>query len=432
MDAQHHDTDRILQAMWLNWVAAYGAITLPPVVALFVPKLWIPFICLAEVYLLIAMMRSDISSGISSCSLPVRMASRILLLMAAAMFVVLILCTDWLVPTVIHLKLYNTELPFITSLILYPATVIICALTLFLPGAREACRANQRRNGYYAGDNIVATMYYSESKYQVLLIAVLAIILGCVEYWYYFTRYINTDMNAPDRFFFNYLPLLVYILSLFFMGGRYASMRTMYSDMESKMGHPNQSLVRFLIFCDEYLVLAHGDDGRWDTPAEKWIERCRSINQHQAQLILASKTEIHDAQLRYLFTNTGFVTGSNIIHYAVFIDSVENLPTDRHFQLFDAHMIDAAMAANAFSAVLANELFRIHTMTMAWKTYDSNGRRRYPIKEYRPTFRLADLRTWAIDFDDMTWFYIAHNNEDRHFFKTRALWHKITGIFRKS
>lgn len=101
-------TDMVLRALWRNWAVAYGAITLPLLLALFVPRIWIPFICLGAGYLLLTMMRSDVNSGVSSCSLIIRLASRILLIASAAMFVVVILCTDWLVPTVVYLDLYNS------------------------------------------------------------------------------------------------------------------------------------------------------------------------------------------------------------------------------------------------------------------------------------------------------------------------------------
>lgn len=69
-------------------------------------------------------------------------------------------------------------------------------------------------------------------------------------------------------------------------------------------------------------------------------------------------------------------------------------------------------------------------MTMAWKTYDRNGHRLYAIKHYRPTFRFRDMKDWDIDYNDSTWFDIAANNEDGHFFRTKQFLSKITDIFR--
>ena len=48
-DSKIRSTDTMLKVVWRNWAVAYGAITLPLLVALFVPKIWVPFVCLAEI-----------------------------------------------------------------------------------------------------------------------------------------------------------------------------------------------------------------------------------------------------------------------------------------------------------------------------------------------------------------------------------------------
>ncbi len=424
-------TDMVLRALWRNWAVAYGAITLPLLLALFVPRIWIPFICLGAGYLLLTMMRSDVNSGVSSCSLIIRLASRILLIASAAMFVVVILCTDWLVPTVVYLDLYNSEIPFITCLVIFPVTALACGISLATGMGIRICRHRQRQNGFYAGDSIVATLYYKESKYQAGILMILGLLLGAVEYWYYFARYINANLNEPDRFFFNYMPLAMYLLSLMFMAGRYASMHTLYRSLEeANPGHVGSTIVRFLIFCGDDLVLHCGADGRWDTPAEMIIGHTHSIGDPKARLLLGEQTGLDDFTLRYCYTNEGFVRGSNMIHYAAFIDEKSRGLFGDGDEWFNAYMLDNALAANMLAPSLANELYRIHTMTMAWKTYDRNGRRLYPIKHYRPTFRFRDMAGWDVDYDDRTWFDIASNNEDRSFFRTRQFWNRLINVFR--
>ena len=97
-------------------------------------------------------------------------------------------------------------------------------------------RECQRRHGFYAGDSVVATLYYRDSKYQAMILLVLSLTIGGIEYWYYFSRYINASLNSPDLFFFNYMPLGIYLLSLFFMWQRYKSMHAIYSAIEEQ--HP--------------------------------------------------------------------------------------------------------------------------------------------------------------------------------------------------
>lgn len=427
---QEQGSDKVLKELWRNW-AAYGAVTLPILLGLFVPRLWLPFICLVEAWALIALGRTaSISTG--ACSLVMKVVSRSLLLSAIIMFGIVILCTDWLVPTVVHLQLYNSEIPFVTCLVISPVTAIMCLVWLYGGLADNFCRSCQRRNGYYAGDSIVATLYYRETRYQITILLILSIVVGAVEYWYYFARYINSDLNNPDRFFFNYIPLAMYLLSLFFIGGRYTSMRVLYQAIEKQHdGHRNRTVVRFLIFCADEMLLQMESNGHWDTPVEMTVARISSLGSHQAGLLFSEKTGHTVPSMRYCFTNKGFATGSNMIHYAVFVDKEEKEDYTGSGVWFNTYMLDNALANNMLAPTLANELYRIHTMTMAWKTYDRNGHRLYPIRNYRPTFRLRDLPNWSVDYDDQTWFDVAHNNEDHKFFRMRSLWNRMTGVFNR-
>ena len=304
IDKSRLSIPHILKTLWLNWMISYGAITLPLLLGIFTPKLWLPFICLAEVYLLSAYSHNREHGRLGADSLPIEMTIKALTLAAAAMFVVVILCTDWLVPTVIHLKLYNSEIPFVTCLVMFPIVAGLCAATVYMGLGAHRTRESQRRTGFYAGDSVMATLYYNESKYQVKLLMMLALLLGGVEYWYYFARYINSDMNAPDRFFFNYMPIVMFLLSAAVMWGRYENLSNLLNTMHSKhLGDKDHTLVRYLILCGNNLLLKADDDMSWDTPAQIQILRTNSLGDRQARTLFAEKTGISDFDLRYCYAN---------------------------------------------------------------------------------------------------------------------------------
>lgn len=421
--------DVVLRVLWRNWAIAFGAIVLPIVLGSFIPKVWLPFIVLAEVWGLGVSMRSRITESVSSCSLIIMLAMRSLAVTAIAMAGVVILCTDWLVPTVIHLKVYNSEIPFIACLISFPVCVIFSLISLYGGGSERYFRRCQQRHGYYAGDNIVATLYFRESRYQALILLVLSLLLGGVEYWYYFTRYINSNLNTPDRFFFNYMPLAIYLLSLFFMEGRYGGLRRLYGDLAKNSGiDRTHTLVRYLVFCGDELLLKENAGMQWDTPVQLKLGRTQSIGERQARTMFAEHTELEEFGMRYCFTNSGFIHGINVLHYAVFINPEQKSLFPGEDVWFNAYMLDRGLAENMLAPILANELFRIHTITMAWKTYDRKGKRLYPVRHYRPTFRFRDLQKWDVDYDDESWFAIASNNEDRRFYRLRKFWDKVTGV----
>ena len=175
-----NDTPRpedTIRHLWRNWALAYGALTLPLLLSLWIPKVFISILTLAEAWFLISFVKSDNRRIIGRCTLIFRIVARILFVTSLIMLCIVILCTDWLVPTVIHLEVYNTEIPFITSLIIFPVTVIFCVMWLVTGRGDSHCRECQRRYGAYAGDSIVATLYFREARYQIVIIARLCRIL---------------------------------------------------------------------------------------------------------------------------------------------------------------------------------------------------------------------------------------------------------------
>lgn len=428
------NVDKVLRSMWRNWTIAFGAITLPILLSLFLPKLWIPFVCLFAAWGLHAAARQSSSLLVNTCSLVVRLASRTLFIAALVGFAIDLFCTDWIIPKVIFFKIYNDEIPYITSLVIYPVSTLLCVWWLYFGLADRHCRRCQRRNGYYAGDSIVATLYYQEARYQVRLLLLISMTMGGIEYWYYFFRYINVNFAPPDRFFFHYMPLIVYLLSVAVLWGRYQSLRVMYMAVEdANPARRNRTIVRFLVFCGNELLLVQRKDELWDTPAELITGRTNSIGDHPARVHLEKELGLERFTLRYCFTNNGFANGSIIIHYAAFIDESDKallLTRDRRW--FTMPMLDHGLANKTLAPLLANELYRIYTVTMAWKTYTREGRRLYPIRHYKPTFRFSDLPKWSVDYDDDHWLDVSHNNEDRSFFRLRSVFESITDrIFHK-
>lgn len=56
---------------------------------------------------------------------------------------------------------------------------------------------------------------------------------------------------------------------------------------------------------------------------------------------------------------------------------------------------------------------RLCTVVNAARTYCMNGKRRYPIRGYKPAFTLRHLQEMNIEFDDPIWLYVSRHNEDR-------------------
>ena len=127
---------------------------------------------------------------------------------------------------------------------------------------------------------------------------------------------------------------------------------------------------------------------------------------------------------RYLYTDTGYLNGANVLHYAIFLPDDAPGAGKLTGEWCSIDKLDRWLKEGALTPLLAREIHRIYSVTMAWKTYDREGHRIYPIKNYLPTFRLRDFKKWDVDYNDIHWLDVATNNEDRPFFRLRRFWRK--------
>ncbi len=423
----------VLRSLWRTWALSYGAITLPMVFALFTPKLYMPFVTLLLSYLMYALLRYRRDSIETGCSLLIRIASVVLLWSGLIMLTINILFTPFLVGRVIELQFYNDEIPFLTCLIVFPTAIFFCSVYLLSGRNTRQCMRCREQNGDYSGDSIAGMLYYRESRYQISLLLLVMFILTVLETWYYFFSYINANLNSPDRFVFIYMPMVVYLVSLVMMAGRYMSMLPLIHSLRTTRPgeHKPMSIVRYLVFSGDEMLVHNDADGYMDTPYELLVGQRTDIGQESARFGFSELTGLEGFSLKYLFSSKNYFSGDNVFHYAVFpTDEMKAAIGSENDSWINLYEIDLAIKEGRLKPMLYNEIYRIHTVTMAWKTYDRNGRRLYPIKHYRPTFRLRDLPEWNVDYDDLSWFSVSINNEDRSFFHLRRLWEKASGIFR--
>lgn len=421
----------ISRKIWLNWVISFGALMLPMFLSMFIPSLWVPIVILLEVYLLASLRRGGAVNILGNCSVLLSIAVRSLAVSAVVMIGILLLCTDWVIPTQYQIDLYNAEIPFVVCLVIFPIVAVFCIISLTVGLDSHTCRTCQRLHGFYAGDRLDATFYFREARYQSVILLCISVVMGALEYAYFFTAYININLSKPDHFFFSYMPLALYVISILVMRGRYITLGQLMEMMVagSNMDTVN-TLVRFLVFDRDNLLLTLDSNQRWDTPAKGPVPHTNRIPLRQASDLFHDITGYENFELKYCYTNDAFGVGTNTIHFAAFVQP--DTMAKGNEKWFSPYLLDQGLATNTLSPMLASELYRIHTITMAWKTYDRNGHRLYPVKHYRPTFRLRDLRNWTVDYDDAHWLGVARFNEDKRFFRVQRLWERMTSLFTKN
>mgnify|MGYP000757418040 CR=1 FL=1 len=418
-------------ALWNNWALAFGAISVVMLAPLIISKNWLPLLLYAEAYVLSLKLKAsfDTKKRQTVCNLILRVAMLIIFWSATVMLAINLLQAEWFFGRMMVWEPFNPEHPYICSLIVFPTALIVCGYTLLMGHNLKFCQNCQARYGYYPGDGIIATLYYRESRNQVKLMLWLSLALTMIDWAYYYFFYINVNYNTPDRFYFTFMPAAIYLFSLVYMGVRYMNMADRISEHATHPDAPKpmMTMVRFLIFSGDSVFLAPNTDELFDTPARINIPRRESLELGQARADFERIAGIKDFEIKFMYANEGYVNGANVLHYAVFLND-ETMQMELIGLWLRIDEIDRMLRSGGLAPMLLNEIYRIYNVTMAWKTYDRDGRRIYPIKNYHPTFRLRDLRHWDVDYNDLHWLQVVTNNEDRPFYRLRRFWRKLFRI----
>lgn len=423
--ATHH----ILMSLWITWTIAIGAFIAVLLMDFFVPKSWLPLPVALMAYTLLVYSHKLHHGPTARCVLILRYAIQVLIWTAIIMEVINLLHMRALFGHIIDWSTANSEIPYVSSLVLSPVMVVCAVWKLLVGNKSRFCQECTGRTGIGHGQNVVSTIYENEARYQLQLVLLGASAIAAIQWWYYFAYYININLNRPDRFFFNIIPIVIFVVMIIFMLMRYTNMAHMIGPLLASDGRA-ASVARFLVISGDCVLLEHSDrSNRWDTPVSLDVDKQQFISDDDARRLFGRVSDLAEFKLRYLYANKSADNLSEIIHFAVFLteeSAAAGTKGSLQGEWITIDMLDRMMKTSAVTAELANEIYRIYTITMAWKTYTRDGRRRYPIKHYRPSFRLRDFKDWDVDYSDLSWFDVASNNEDRPFFRTRRLWHKLT------
>lgn len=425
MSKTHIVSPSTIRALWNEWAMAFGAMSVVMLFPLVMSKRWVPFVVLGIAYLLNVYLRNErAKEKIKSCPLIVRASMVTLFWSAVIMIVINLIFVKWSFASSFDVGPYNPKHPYICSLIIYPVGALV-SLYMNLAGHKlKYCRRCRARYGYYPSDGIVSTLFFKESRYQLTLMFWLSLAVGVVNVMYYFVFYINVNFNSPDRFFFIIMPMAVYALSVIYVTSKYVNMSEHITrQFAGKPLRPIISVVRFMVFADDAILLGRNQDFFLDTPAAESVPRVDTMSIEKARKDFEAISGITDFEAKYIYSDVGYSNGANVIHFAVFLpDRIEISKIGGRWCTIDE--IDRQLKAGKLDPMLAGEILHIYNVTMAWKTYDRNGKRLYPIKNYHPTFRIRDFKTWDVDYDDRHWLEVASNNEDKFFFKLRRFWRK--------
>ncbi|MDE6831336.1 MAG: hypothetical protein K2J07_01195, partial [Muribaculaceae bacterium] len=334
-------------------------------------------------------------------------------------------------------KPVNHDLPFIVQLILAPVATIVSGIFLLRRlGNHRFFRSHNGRSDVSHVQRIV----WQEARYHVKLLFFLSLLLTVTEWCYCYFYFITANLNRPDMFFFVWLPVSLYVLSIVMCGIHCMSLSAFYgqSDVAKLIGTSRTTILRYLLVDADKMYLTrnvikvkHGEAIYFDTPVRAVRPYMETVTEGEARAIFAENSGITgDYMIKFLFDGLGFSDDNSILHYLCVPASKEEvsdsrieggvwLSVDEVRELNRIHMLSAELSA---------ELVHIYTVANAWKRYDMNGKRLYSIKNYRPMLKLAEMKDWTVDFNDPVWLRVARLNADKPLFRLRRFFSRIFSL----
>lgn len=429
--------------LWINWLIGSGAITVLVILSLWLRPIYLPFAAFGFQFLLFMLIRHNRESCIPSCFILPFVISRVLFWTGIVMILVNFLYSSTLIEHLFEASELNRDIPFICVLITSPITAAISGWGYLRRHKISFCRDCQMRNGTPAERGFLGMIYKQVGSYQVGMLFWLSAVLSIIGWSYYALLYVNTNLSVPDKFVFFWIPTLLWFFSAVYLAARYIGIYGYYrQNVEGSIGrHGTSTLLRYIVIWNDYIAIRPPEtdsdkkftlDEKYDTPVSIYTNRVEDLPLPIVQACFSDNTGVESPEVRFMYANLVGNADCNILHYLCFLTDEQKAGFDRAnttCQWLSLSEIAFMINNRLFNPLLSAEIIRLHTIATAWKTYDSDGRRRYKVKNYRPAFRISEIHGWDVDFNDPHWLYVADNNQDTPFYNLRRFWRKyVNGI----
>ncbi|MDE6317472.1 MAG: hypothetical protein K2L73_03630, partial [Muribaculaceae bacterium] len=419
-----------------NWAISAGFIILPIIIAPLLSSRILPLLPIIFVGIITILDRRNRLQPSPICFRIPHMAQVILVLSAIVMVVAAIYKAHAHVHIFTGQPIGNPD-KLLPVLEISPIIIIVGLYNMLGINNPRSCRNCRNKLGEAVDRGVIGTLYTREAKTQIKFLFWSGLVIALATWIYFLFFYVTVNLNRKDTYFFTLCPLLWYVLSLIYFGVRYYTLWVYYcqNNATAKVIERKGTTIRYLVLCEDKILLhipqissdvIFSDDMKIDVPLRISLSFKEDVSSHEAHNYFVNASDMRDSETRLIFKSCDPGMYNNMFHYVAFVKDFEKASENLKGQWFTLaetnEMIREGMAATA----LAAELSRIYTVTMAWKAYDKSGNRLYEIKHYKPTFRLRDMQSWNVDYNDTNWLYVARVNEDKPFFKLRRFWNKMT------
>lgn len=441
MSAKNISHETAVFGLWLNWVIAGGALSLPILLSVYIEPLFIPLISIVLAGIMFVYDMSSMRSHTAVCPVILTIATRSLFYSSLIMIFINILYTRGFITYFYEDETLNSSIPFITLLVVAPVVFLTTLWSQIRGKKYSACQRCNITLGPTPERGFLGKIFSQESRYQRYLMLGIWGVLTIIAWSYYTYFYINVNINIPDRFFFGWIPVILYLISVFYLGARCFTLWAYYyqDNNANERQQGASSSLRVLVISGDKFYLSRDDEEYNDTPDGYLIDTPATITiDHHKHISLESATRSFqdlsrlddgDFTLRFMYVSREASRERNTFHYICCPASAQTLEkSSLKGRWYNFSQVERLLHNHDLSPILASEIHRLYTVTMAWKTYDADGRRLYKVKNYHPLFRLDGICDWDVDFNSPTWLNVARLNEDKPFFRLRKLWRSIYTI----
>lgn len=417
----------ILNRLLATWALCFGVITLLDLAGFWLPHIWLPLLGVGLCIPLSYHNRKHLTRRDAHCP---HMASYTMYTLVLSAIVILIF--DLADPRIWGISLAASNMRYyIPSLIIYPVATAVFGVALLRRSHSVHCHICRTHAGYTMRETLEHNVFHAEIKRMLWLIFILCAVISALVWLYFIFLYADFSFSRADSMAFIVVPCAAYALSVLYMAGRVSNMQFEIAIAPRVFSSDIYTMARFIVIKDDSIILSQLSSGGigtnlWDTPYSKSMSYTEEYSDSKAESDFTRLSGVRDFTLRRLFVSN--TASHNAFHFAVVLPPGSDYALPENAQPMGIFEISQLLRSGHVTRPFALEINRIYTVTMAWKTYTREGKRLYPIKNYHPTFRIADFKDWKVDYGDPIWLDVAAHNEDKPFFSFHRFLRKhLTG-----
>ncbi len=273
-----------------------------------------------------------------------------------------------------------------------------------------------------------------EIHYVVRLTLIGAALVSLLTWTLFF---VGIERQSPaGKYFYFYFPFGLSIAIIIFEVIRRALIQYLIEKHEKKIkrirftnnkneGHMEYffTVIRIMVISDGkiYLIYNDGDKNEinsgkgFDVPIHRYTDHSstREDERSLARKIIQKELDIENPDLRHMTTTIVEDTYGQSGQYILFIPNEDQNKLNRYNgRWYTIEEITRLFHSNKLYPLFKESYARFYTIVNTARTYHSNGKRRYPIRGYKPAFSLQGVELLDIEFDDPVWLYVSRYNDD--------------------